>query len=242
MQYFLDSANLDEIHEARRSNLLQGLTTNPTLLLQANNKEVSDIELYREICSLVPGPVSLEVAAHEATSADAMVREGTRLFEIAENVVVKVPATVEGLRATEQLALIGKVNVTLVFRLTQALEAARCGAAYVSPFLGRLQDSGINDFGMQLISDIHESFYHYGVDDMTKILAASIRSTAHVHEVYRAGADCVTMPPKVFRDMVNWRHHRRSALRPTKPEELKSIFTDQGLAQFDRDHQARSDG
>lgn len=193
MLLFLDTANLDEIREIAAWGVLDGITTNPTLV----GKEKQDFKkLVQEICKIVPGPVSAEVVA---TDAEGMVKEGRDIAKWASNVIVKCPLTPAGLTATSTLAKDGiKVNVTLCFSTNQALLAARAGAYFVSPFVGRLDD--INQDGIGLIEEIAAMFAVQSVE--TKLLAASIRSPQHVTKSALAGADIATMPYKIFKQLV----------------------------------------
>ena len=192
MQIFLDSTDTKVIADLASTGLVDGVTTNPTLIAKAGRPM---LEVIAEICDLVPGPISAEVAA---TTADAMIAEGKKLAAIAPNVVVKIPLTRDGLIACAAFAGEGiSTNVTLCFSPTQALLAAKAGATFVSPFIGRLDDYGFD--GMDLIRDIRTIYDNYDFD--TEILAASIRSPAHVSEAALAGADCATIPPNVFLDL-----------------------------------------
>ncbi|MGN6490286.1 MAG: fructose-6-phosphate aldolase [Devosia sp.] len=189
MKFFVDTAEIKDIRELHETGLLDGVTTNPSLIAKSgrNIKEV-----IKEICSVTPGPVSAEVAA---TDYEGMVAEGRVLAKIADNVVVKVPLTFDGLKATKTFSKEGiKINVTLCFSPNQALLAAKVGATYISPFIGRLDD--INLDGMQLIRDIRQIYDNYAFS--TEILAASIRSANHVTEAALAGADVATIPPAVI--------------------------------------------
>jgi transaldolase len=189
MQFFVDTAEIADIRKLHEMGLLDGVTTNPSLVAKSGRDFK---EVVKEICAIVPGPVSAEVAA---TEYDGMMAEAHVLAKLADNVVVKVPLTVDGLRATRSFADKGiKTNVTLCFSPNQALLAAKCGATYVSPFLGRLDD--INLEGMELIEQIRQIYDNY--DFATKILAASIRSPNHVTQVALAGADVATIPPAVI--------------------------------------------
>ena len=193
MQFFADTAVIDDIRELHGYGLLDGVTTNPSLVARAGGDFV---ETVAEICRIVDGPVSAEVAA---TDYDGMLAEGRRLAAIADNVAVKVPLTLDGLKACRTLRAEGVlVNVTLCFSANQALLAAKAGASYVSPFIGRLDD--INLDGMALIHDIRHIYDNYAFD--TEILAASIRTTNHVSQAALAGADVATMPPAVIRSLV----------------------------------------
>jgi transaldolase len=191
---FLDTANLDEINEIARWGVLGGVTTNPTLV----SKEHQDFKrLVKDICKIVPGPVSAEVVAQDR---EGMLKEGRDIATWAENVIVKCPLTAEGLSATSQLSKEGiKVNVTLCFSVNQAILAAHAGAYFVSPFIGRLDD--INEDGCALVEQIVEVFHIHGFN--TKVLAASIRTPPHVTRVALAGADIATMPYKVFKQLVS---------------------------------------
>jgi transaldolase len=189
MQLFLDSTDTDVIRDLAATGLVDGVTTNPSLIAKSGRNM---LEVIAEICSIVEGPVSAEVAA---TSADAMVEEGMKLAAIAPNIAVKVPLTVDGLKATRELAVRGcQTNVTLCFSAAQALLAAKAGATYISPFIGRLDDQGAD--GMELIREIRAIYDNYDFD--TEILAASIRTPSHVRDAALAGADCATIPPEVF--------------------------------------------
>jgi transaldolase len=208
MQIFLDSTDTKVIAEFAATGLIDGVTTNPTLIAKSGRPM---LEVVAEICDLVPGPISAEVAA---TTADAMIAEGAKLAQIAPNVVIKLPLTRDGLIACGHFANEGvKTNVTLCFSPTQALLAAKAGATYISPFIGRLDDYGFD--GMDLIRDIRAIYDNYGYE--TEILAASVRNTAHVKEAAIVGADVVTIPPSVFGDM------------------FKHPLTDKGLEQFLKD-------
>jgi len=189
MKFFVDTAEIADIKKLYEGGLLDGVTTNPSLVAKSGR---NFLEVIAEICSLVPGPVSAEVAA---TEYDGMVAEGTKLAGIADNVVVKLPLTVDGLRATKYFTDKGiKTNVTLCFSPNQALLAAKVGATYISPFIGRLDD--INLDGVELIEQIRAIYDNY--DFHTQILAASIRSANHVTQVALAGADVATIPPAVI--------------------------------------------
>jgi transaldolase len=191
MKIFLDTADLGEIRRAADANLIDGITTNPSLVSKVAGAR-DPKELYLEICETVSGPVSLEVVALDR---DTMVSEGEKLAAIHPNAVVKVPLTEDGLKACRALVQAGhRVNVTLCFSVSQALLAAKAGATFVSPFVGRIDD--ISGEGMQLIHQIRQVFDTYGYD--TAILAASIRHPTHVVEAMLIGADCCTIPPKVL--------------------------------------------
>lgn len=207
MKFFLDTANLADIRWAAQAGLIDGITTNPTLLAKVAG-DLDPRDVLKEICSLVDGPVSAEVVA---LSAADMYAEGKELAKIAENVVVKIPMIEEGMVAVRRLARDGiRVNVTLCFSSVQCLIAAKAGAAYVSPFVGRLDDVGQD--GMEVIRETRIMFDNYGIE--TEILAASIRHPRHVADAAMIGADVATMPPDVLRKLL---------LHP---------LTDRGLDQF----------
>jgi transaldolase len=207
MKIFIDTADLDEIRRATEAGLIDGLTTNPSLMAKsAGGKSPSDH--FREICELVDGPVSAEVVALDA---ERMVEEGKRLATLHDNIVVKVPVTEQGLRACRALRAEGiRVNVTLCFQASQALLAAKAGASYISPFIGRIDD--VSGEGMDLIHQIRQIYDNFGIE--TEILAASIRHPVHVVDAAMIGADCATMPPKVLWQL------------------LDHPLTEKGLAQF----------
>jgi transaldolase len=208
MQLFIDSADVAELRAAAASGIIDGVTTNPSLIAKSGRKMK---EAIAEICSIIPGPVSAEAVA---TDVEGMLKEGRYLAKIAGNVVVKLPLTENGLRACKTLSGEGiKVNVTLCFSAVQALLAAKAGAYFISPFLGRLDDNGAD--GMELIREIRQIYDNYGFT--TKILAASIRSTGHVKDAALAGSDCATIPAKIF-----------AAL-------YKHILTDAGVEAFLKD-------
>jgi transaldolase len=208
MKFFVDTAEIDQIAELHALGMVDGVTTNPSLILKSGR---DILEVTREICALIPGPVSAEVVA---TEADAMITEGRKLAAIAPNIAVKVPLTWDGLKACKVLTGEGRmVNVTLCFSPNQALLAAKAGATFISPFVGRLDD--INLDGLALIRDIRTIYDNY--DFKTQILAASIRSANHVTESALAGADVVTAPYSVLKGL---------ASHP---------LTDKGLAQFLKD-------
>jgi transaldolase len=191
MKIFLDTADLDEIRRAAEANLIDGITTNPSLVSKVAG-ERDPKEIYLQICETVDGPVSLEVVALDR---DTMVSEGRKLAAIHKNAVVKVPLTEDGLKACRALVSEGTaVNVTLCFSVSQALLAAKAGATFVSPFVGRIDD--ISGEGMQLVHQIRQVYDNYGFD--TQILAASIRHPMHVVESMLMGADCCTIPPEVL--------------------------------------------
>ncbi len=196
MKFFIDTADINEIKELAASGLCDGVTTNPSLV--AKSGAANFIELIAEICKTVPGPVSAEVAA---TDYDTMLREGERLAKIAKNVVVKLPLTYDGLRVCKVLTNQKiQTNVTLCFSANQALLAAKAGATYISPFIGRLDDVGQD--GLQLIADIIEIYSNYP-DLNTQVLAASIRHPIHMLECAKMGADVATMPPAVLKSLFN---------------------------------------
>lgn len=211
MHLFLDTANLDEITEIASWGVLDGITTNPSLV----GKEKRDFKkLVKEICKIVSGPVSAEVVSEDM---EGMLKEGRDIATWAENVVVKCPLTPAGLGACSRLSRDGiKVNVTLCFSVNQALLAARAGAYFVSPFVGRLDD--INEDGTALVEQIAEMFHIQAID--TRVLAASIRTPPHVQKAALAGADACTMPYKVFKQLV------------------QHPLTDQGLEKFLADWKA----
>ncbi len=194
MKFFIDTANLDEIKEAAELGVLDGVTTNPSLVA----KEKYDItfkELIAEICRTVPGPVSAEVVSIDT---DGMLREAHELVKIADNVVVKIPLLKDGLKAVRKLKSEGiKTNVTLCFSATQALLAAKAGASYISPFVGRLDD--ISEDGMELVEQIIAIYHNYGYD--TEVLVASVRHPMHVVQAALMGADIATMPFKVIEQL-----------------------------------------
>ncbi|QDV89765.1 Transaldolase [Phycisphaerae bacterium RAS2] len=194
MKFFLDTANLDEIRAGAALGIVDGVTTNPSLVA----KEGKDFKtLVGQICEIIPGPVSAEVVS---TTCDAMVKEGRELAKIAENVIVKLPTIPEGVKALKILSAEGvKTNLTLVFQPIQALIVAKAGATFCSPFLGRLDDIGQD--GMALIDDIRLIYDNYGF--RTEILAASLRHPLHVVQAAKAGADIGTMPYSVFKQLLN---------------------------------------
>ncbi len=205
MQLFLDTTDTAVLAELAKTGLVDGVTTNPTLIAKSGRPMQ---EVIAEICGLVEGPVSAEVAAMDAPT---MLEEGRKLAAIATNVVVKVPLTKEGLIATAEFAREGiQTNVTLCFSAAQALLAAKAGATYISPFLGRLDDHGAD--GMALIQEIRTIYDNYDFD--TEILAASIRTAQHVTQAALLGADCATIPPATFEAL------------------FKHPLTDKGLEQF----------
>lgn len=214
MRFFIDTANVDEIREAAAMGIICGVTTNPSLIA----KEGRDFgEVIREITSIVDGPISGEVKA-TTVDAEGMIAEGREIAKIHPNMVVKIPMTAEGLKAVKALSAEGiKTNVTLVFSANQALLAARAGATYVSPFLGRLDD--INMSGVDLIRTISDIFSLYP-DIKTEIICASVRNTTHVTDCALAGGDIATVPYKVLMQMV------------------KHPLTDQGIEKFKKDYLA----
>ncbi len=213
MKLFIDTANVEEIRKANDMGVICGVTTNPSLIA----REGRDFnEVIKEITSIVDGPISGEVKA-TTVDAEGMIREGREIAKIHPNMVVKIPMTVEGLKAVKVLSAEGiKTNVTLVFSANQALLAAEAGASYVSPFLGRLDD--VNQPGIELIRTIVQIFNNYGYK--TEIIAASIRNTVHVTECALAGAHIATVPYKVIEQMT------------------KHPLTDQGIAKFQADYRA----
>ena len=194
MKFFIDTANIEAIREAKAMGVLDGVTTNPSLMAKEGRRDTDT--LLKEICDLVQGPVSGEVVA---TDAEGMIAEGRRLAAISEHMVVKIPTILEGLKAIKTLADDGiRVNATLCFSASQALLVAKAGAAYVSPFVGRLDD--ISEDGMGLIEDIVAIYENY--DYPTEVLVASIRHPRHVVEAALLGADVATIPPQVIRQLV----------------------------------------
>jgi len=193
MKFFADTADINDIRELAEGGLLDGVTTNPSLIHKAGR---DFLEVVREICAIVPGPVSAEVVALDH---ETMMKEAEMLRKIADNVAVKVPLTLDGLKTCRKLSDDGTmVNVTLCFSANQALLAAKAGAKFISPFVGRHDDVGFD--GMQLISDIRLIYHNY--DFATEILVASVRHPVHVLESARLGADVATMPPAVIRALV----------------------------------------
>jgi len=208
MQLFLDTTDTRVLADLAATGLIDGVTTNPSLIAKSGRPM---LEVIAEICGLVEGPVSAEVAAIDT---DGMLAEGRKLASVAENVVVKVPLTQAGLIATAAFAKEGiKTNVTLCFSAVQAMLAAKAGASFISPFIGRLDDQGAD--GMALIGDIRAIYDNYGFD--TEILAASIRTAEHVRDAAIHGADCATIPPNVFEAL------------------FKHPLTEKGLDQFMND-------
>ena len=208
MKFFVDTADVAAIKELNDLGMVDGVTTNPSLILKSGR---DILEVTKEICSIVSGPVSAEVVA---LTADEMIAEGRKLAEIAENITVKVPLTWDGLKACKVLSGEGKmVNVTLCFSVNQAILAAKSGATFISPFVGRLDD--INLDGMELIGDIRQVYDNYGYK--TQILAASIRTANHISQCALIGANVITAPPAVIKSMIN------------------HVLTDKGLDQFNKD-------
>jgi len=193
MKFFVDTANLDDIRELAATGLLDGVTTNPSLVYKAGR---DFLEILPEICAVVDGPVSAETTAPDF---ETMLKEGQKLAKIADNIAVKVPLTVDGLKTCKALRAEGiMVNVTLCFSPSQAILAAKAGATFVSPFIGRHDD--ISQDGMALISDIRQIYDHYD-SFTTEILVASVRHPMHVVDAGRIGADVCTMPPDVIRKL-----------------------------------------
>lgn len=205
MKFFVDTADVAEIKDLAASGLLDGVTTNPSLIMKAGRPM---LEVIKEICAIVPGPVSAETVA---TDHKTMLEEGRKLAKLAKNVAVKVPLTPDGLKTCKALASEGTmVNVTLCFSPAQALLAAKAGASFISPFIGRLDDMGFD--GMEVIAEIRQVYDNYGFD--TEILAASIRTPDHVKRAALIGADVATIPPATLKALV------------------KHPLTDKGLEQF----------
>ena len=214
MKFFVDTAKIEDIKKANDMGVICGVTTNPSLIAKEGGK--SQEEILKEIASIVDGPIRGEVKA-TTVDAEGMIAEGREIAKLHPNMVVKIPMTVEGLKATKVLASEGvKVNVTLIFSANQALLAARAGAAYVSPFLGRLDD--ISQPGIDLIETITAIFDNYGID--TEIIAASIRNPIHVTDCALAGADIATVPYSVIEQMT------------------KHPLTDQGIEKFQKEYLA----
>lgn len=196
MKFFIDSANLEEIKDVASSGMLNGVTTNPSLVSKEGGQKSFD-QLVKEICNIVQGPVSAEVIS---TDYEKMVEEARRLSGIDKHIVVKMPLTENGIKATKTVSDEGiNVNVTLVFSPAQALLAAKAGAAYVSPFVGRLDD--ISSSGMRLVEEIGQIYHNYSFP--TEVLVASVRHPMHVAEAALLGADVVTLPYKVFKQLYN---------------------------------------
>lgn len=208
MKFFVDTADTAAIRELNDLGMVDGVTTNPSLILKSGR---AIAEVTREICEMIQGPVSAEVVAADAQE---MIREGKHLAQIAPNIAVKVPLTWDGLKACKALSSEGHmVNVTLCFSAAQAILAAKAGATFISPFIGRLDDLNLD--GMQLIEDIRTIYDNYDVQ--TQILAASIRSVNHITDAARIGADVITAPPAVIKAMAS------------------HVLTDKGLDQFNAD-------
>ena len=196
MRFFIDTANVDDIKKANDMGVICGVTTNPSLIAKEGRKFE---DVIAEIASIVDGPISGEVKA-TTTDAEGMIREGREIAKIHPNMVVKIPMTTEGLKAVKVLAAEGiKTNVTLIFTANQALLAARAGAAYVSPFLGRLDDISVR--GVELVEEIAEIFAVAGIE--TEIIAASVRNPMHITDCALAGADIATVPYKVLEQMTD---------------------------------------
>lgn len=205
MKFFVDSADIKDITELNEMGLVDGVTTNPSLIFKSGGN-IADVT--KQICEIVDGPVSAEVVATEYSE---MMREAAVLSKIADNICIKVPLTMDGLKACRALTSEGRlVNVTLCFSANQALLAAKAGATFISPFVGRLDDIGLE--GMELISEIRQIYDNYGYD--TEILAASIRTVNHVKQAALIGADVITAPPAILRALV------------------KHPLTDKGLTDF----------
>ena len=210
MRFFIDTADIGEIRELVSTGLVDGVTTNPSLVAKSGRPF---LDALAEICEVVPGPVSAEVAA---TQADDMLKEARRLGQVAKNVCIKLPLTWDGLKACKALSSDGvQTNVTLCFSAAQALLAAKVGATYVSPFIGRLDDIGQD--GMGLIATVVEMFANYPETLGTQVLVASVRTPNHVIEAARLGAHVLTLPPAVLRSLVS------------------HPLTDKGLAAFTKD-------
>ena len=208
MKFFVDTAEVSDIRELAETGLIDGVTTNPSLIKKSGR---DFIEVITEICSVTDGPVSAEVVA---TDAEGMLDEGRKLAAVADNIVIKLPLTWDGLKACRKVSDEGiATNVTLCFSANQALLAAKAGATYISPFIGRLDDLGTD--GMELIEKIRVVYDNYGFE--TEILAASIRSAAHVEQCALIGADVATVPPAVLKSLA------------------KHMLTDKGLEAFLKD-------
>ncbi len=210
MKFFVDTADVDEIRELNDTGLVDGVTTNPSLIMKSGR---DIIEVTKEICAMVDGPVSAEVTA---TDYNGMISQADILAKIADNICIKLPLTMAGLKACKTLSAKGQqTNVTLCFSANQALLAAKAGATYISPFIGRLDDLGMD--GMEVIEEIRTIYDNYGFD--TQILAASIRTVNHVKESALIGADVATIPPSTMHKLV------------------KHVLTDNGLEAFLADWQ-----
>lgn len=218
MKFFVDTANLDQIQEVNSLGILDGVTTNPSLMAKEGIKGIQAVhQHYKLISDMVPGDISAEVIA---TAYDEMLEEGRKLAAIAENIVVKVPMTKDGVRAISTFRKEGiRTNCTLIFSPAQALMAAKAGATYVSPFMGRLDDISLE--GIQLIQQIVDIFTNYQIE--TEVLAASVRSTLHIVQCAQIGADVVTVPSNVILQMLN------------------HPLTDIGLEKFLADHRKLND-
>ncbi len=205
MKFFIDTANIDQIREAASIGVLDGVTTNPTLI---SREKGNPTDIFKQICEVVEGPVNAEVVALDW---QGMVREGKELIKIANNIVVKIPMTKDGLKAVNALSSEGiKTNVTLIFQPIQALLAARAGASYVSPFVGRLDDISTN--GMRMVEDIMQIYNNYAIE--TEVIVASVRNPIHVVEAALMGADIATIPFNVIEQV------------------LKHPLTDSGIEKF----------
>ncbi len=218
MKFFVDTANIDQIMEVHSLGILDGVTTNPSLMAKEGIKGIQNVhEHYHKIAEMVPGDISAEVIA---TAYDEMLDEGRKLAAIADNIVVKVPMTKDGVRAISTFRKEGiRTNCTLIFSPAQALMAAKAGASYVSPFMGRLDDISLE--GIQLIQQIVDIFSNYQIE--TEVLAASVRSTLHIVQCAQIGADVVTCPSNVIMQMLN------------------HPLTDIGLEKFLADHRKLND-
>ena len=213
MRFFIDTANVDDIRKANDMGVICGVTTNPSLIAKEGRKFE---DVIAEIASIVDGPISGEVKA-TTTDAEGMIREGREIAKLHPNMVVKIPMTTDGLKAVKVLAAEGtRTNVTLIFTANQALLAARAGAAYVSPFLGRLDDISVR--GVELVEEIAEIFAVAGIE--TEIIAASVRNPVHITDCALAGADIATVPYRVLEQMT---HHP---------------LTDAGIRKFQEDYRA----
>lgn len=213
MKFFIDTANIDEIKRGVDMGMVDGVTTNPSLIAKENKPF---IDILKDICAVVDGPISAEVVSLEA---EGMVKEAKELVKLNDNIVIKIPMIVEGLKATKMLTAEGiKTNVTLVFSSAQALLAAKAGATYVSPFVGRLDDIAQN--GMELISDIMSIYRNYGIQ--SEVIVASVRNPMHIMDAALLGADICTIPLKVIEQLA------------------KHPLTDKGMAQFLADWEKRA--
>lgn len=213
MKFFIDTANIDEIKRGVDMGMVDGVTTNPSLIAKENRPF---IDILKDICAVVDGPISAEVVSLEA---EGMVKEAKELVKLNDNIVIKIPMIVEGLKATKMLTAEGiKTNVTLVFSSAQALLAAKAGATYVSPFVGRLDDIAQN--GMDLIADIMSIYRNYGIQ--SEVIVASVRNPMHIMDAAMLGADICTIPLKVIEQLA------------------KHPLTDKGMAQFLADWEKRA--